>query len=287
MICRALLILTGLLPACIAQAAGLDIPATQVVPAGEVVLGADNTDIAAGADEFPQRRVTVTAAFAMGMTQVTRGQFRRFAEATGFAPKGGCWALTSAGWIIDPDRSWRSPGYPQTDAHPVVCISRNDALAYLAWLTDESGMDFRLPTEAEWTLAAGPSALGRSSQDICTFGNVNDLTSKNKVAKVAEHCDDGFLFTSPAGHFLPNEFGLFDMTGNVWEWTADCHGGGFANLPKDGSPQAERDCAAYALRGHSWTDPPGPVRLGTRYALPGGARQSIVGFRVARGAADD
>ncbi len=286
MVNHAFFFLTLLLAASATRADDMDVPATRTVPAGQVILGADNDDSAAGADEFPKRRVAIASAFGMGATHVTRGQFRQFVQATGFSPDSGCWTLTGNGWAVDPAGSWLSPGFEQADSHPVVCVSRDDALAYAAWLTEETGIPFRLPSESEWTLAAGPSALSRASEELCTFGNINDLTAKNKVAKVAEHCDDGFLHTAPVKSFSANEFGLFDMIGNVWEWTADCHGNGYDDLPDDGSPRIASDCAAFALRGHSWTDPPGPVRLGTRYALPDDTRQSIVGFRIARDIGD-
>jgi len=262
-------------------------PTTRIVPAGPVVMGADSQDVAAGSDEFPARRVDIKSDIAFGTTPVTRGQFAAFLRATDHEIAGGCWTLTPDGWAIDDAANWRAPGFPQTDQHPVTCVSRDDTMAYLTWLTTATGQVYRLPTEAEWVHAAGPSALNRPSETLCAHGNVNDLTAKNKVAKVAEHCDDGFLHTSPVANFSANEFGLFDMVGNVWEWVADCHNGGYADLPTDGTSQTDETCEAYALRGHSWTDPPGPVRLGTRYALPPDARQSIVGFRVVRDLPDD
>lgn len=290
MICRLtlsvlILLLTGLGVA--ASEKGEELPATQIVPGGTVVVGADNLDIAAGADEFPTRRVEIKSDIRVGVTAVTRRQFAIFVKATDYETEGGCWTLTQDGWTVDDAASWLSPGYPQTDQHPVTCVSRSDALNYLDWLTAKTAQRYRLPTEAEWVHAAGPAALNRPSEELCAHGNVNDLTAKNKVAKVAEHCDDGFLYTSPVARFAANAFGLFDMVGNVWEWVADCHNGGYADLPEDGTSQTQDDCEAYALRGHSWTDPPGPVRLGTRYALPAGARQSIVGFRVVREVADE
>ncbi len=251
-----------------------------VMQAGRVTVGGPIDDTAAHADELPTRNIQVAKSFAIGLWPITRGSFSDFVMDSGFEPKGGCWSLTSDGWRQDYGASWQSPGFTQTEHHPVTCVSRRDALAYVRWLSERTGWTFRLPTEAEWTFAAGKVAFWDTPQDVCSFGNVNDLTAKNKVAKAAEPCTDGYMYTSPAGTFAPNTNGLFDMIGNVWEWMADCHNGGYAKLPPDGSPQYTDDCQAYALRGHSWTDPPGPVRLGTRYALPENARQSMVGFRV-------
>ncbi len=110
---------------------------------------------------------------------------------------------------------------------------------------------------------------------------MNDITSKNKVARVGENCIDGAMFTATVGTYKANPNGLFDMIGNAWEWTADCASDDYTDTPTDGSALKVPRCASHTLRGHSWTDAPGPVRIETRYALPVGARQSMVGFRVA------
>jgi len=242
-------------------------------------------DPAAAADEMPRVTVHVGADFQISRTPVTRTAFAAYAADTGFAPEGGCWTLTSKGWRQDPDASWMSPGFDQTDAHPVTCVSYKDAQNYAAWLSRETGVAVRLPTEAEWRLAAGETAFWDQPESICVFGNVNDITAKNKVAKAAEPCTDGYMFTSPVGSFAENPNGLFDVIGNVWEWTSDCHRGRYDALPADAGPSDGDDCDAYALRGHSWTDAPGPVRLETRLPLPPDARQAIAGFRLVRATA--
>lgn len=247
-------------------------------------IGAVSSDPTIGPDEFPRRHVTIAAPYALARHQVTRGEFAAFVTASGYQMPSGCWTLTLEGWRLDPGANWQAPGFPQTDQHPVVCISRNDALAYLTWATETDGRAYRLPSEAEWHLAGTahwPVPFWGTQYEICEFGNVPDLTSKNKVAKVGEPCDDGTLYTAPVGSFSPNPNGLFDMIGNVWEWTADCWRGDYTALPLDGSALASADCDTYALRGHSWTDAPGAITLGTRYSLPPDARQSFVGFRIA------
>jgi len=258
-----------------------DLPQTQRVAEGAVVLGADANDASAAQDEYPQRRVVIANAFDLGTTPVTRGQFRAFVQATGHAADGGCWTLTEEGWALDLSATWQAPGFAQTDQHPVVCVSHPDARAYAAWLSQVTGRRYRLPSEAEWTRAAHNNGFWSAPQTLCHYGNVNDLTAKNATAKAAEPCDDGYAFTSPVAHYAASAFGVYDIVGNVWEWMADCHGGGYAALPADGTAQRSALCNAYALRGHSWTDAPGPVRLQTRYALPADARQAIVGFRIA------
>lgn len=276
------LLFAGCLTAPTAQVRAAELPAMLVIPAGSVTVGAYADDPAASDDEFPQRTVTLANDFRLGITPVTRGAFAQFVQATGHVADSGCWVLSADGWVLDPSASWQAPGFDQTDNHPVTCVSRTDALAYLNWLSLQAAQKFRLPTEAEWTHAAGAPAYWGTPYDICIFGNVNDITAKNKVAKAAEPCTDGAMHTSPVGSYAANPNGLHDMIGNVWEWMADCHAGGYDALPVSGAAQHTADtCDAYALRGHSWTDAPGPVRLETRYALPADARQSMVGFRVA------
>lgn len=258
-------------------------PDMQVIEPGSFEMGAASSDPASSPDELPRHSVTITQSYLVARHQVTRGEFATFIDATDHQIDTGCWSLTREGWIEDPAGSWQAPGYDQTDAHPAVCISRLDALAYIEWLSNTTDRTYRLPSEAEWELAArgtGAQPFWGIPENICTFGNVNDITSKNKVAKVGENCRDNALYTAPVGSYEANPNGLFDMIGNAWEWTADCASADYQHTPTDGSAWTTANCATYSLRGHSWTDAPGPVRIETRYALPPGARQSIVGFRV-------
>ncbi|MEG9862856.1 MAG: SUMF1/EgtB/PvdO family nonheme iron enzyme [Parvularculales bacterium] len=257
----------------------------ETIQPGSFVIGSNIRDSKAGPDVFPAVNVTIAKPFKIGVTQVTRAQFAKFADKTGYDPKPGCRTLTDFGWVQDQKADWRNAGFHQTETDPVVCVSREDALAYISWLSKRDGKSYRLPTEAEWHLASAanrPAPYWGTRYDVCDFGNVPDITSKNKTAKVGEPCNDGSLYTAPAGLYKPNPNGLFDMIGNVWEWTSDCWTGSYDGLPADGAPFVVQGCKKYALRGHSWTDAPGPVSLHTRYALPPEARQAIVGFRLAQ-----
>ena len=259
-------------------------PDMQTIEPGSFEMGAALHDPASSPDERPRHSVLISQAYSIARHQVTRGEFATFVSETDYQIAMGCWSLNQEGWREDASANWATPGYEQTDAHPAVCISRLDALAYIEWLSRTSGRTYRLPSEAEWELAArgtGAQPFWGIPENICTFGNVNDITSKNKVAKVGENCRDNALYTAPVGNYAANPNGLFDMIGNAWEWTADCASADYQHAPADGSAWSTVDCDTYTLRGHSWTDAPGPVRIETRYALPPGARQSIVGFRVA------
>ena len=127
--------------------------------------------------------------------------------------------------------SWRNAGFEQTDEHPVVNVSWNDAVAFCKWLSRKEGKTYRLPTEAEWEYAcrAGTTTRYYSGDDpetLAKVGNVADATAKAKFAnwKYTIKASDGYVFTAPVGQFTPNAFGLYDMHGNAWQWCADRYG---------------------------------------------------------------
>ena len=126
---------------------------------------------------------------ALGRYEVTVGEYRAFASATG-GGAGDCWG-----------DSWRDPGFAQTDRHPVACVSWDDAQAYVSWLSRTAGETYRLPTESEWDRAAAGSQRGCDRERTGSFG------------------------TCPVGSYGTNGVGLSDMVGNLWEWTEDCYEG--------------------------------------------------------------
>ncbi len=269
-------------------------PAMIEILPGRVFVGAALDDWAAGEDEFPLHEVHHKRRFRLSRTPVTRGDFLVFVAATGYASQGACRVSSALGWVDDETADWRNPGFDQSDDHPAVCVSWRDAQAYIAWLNAGTGGSYRLPTESEWAYAARAGSTGRnfwgdSAYDSCTYANVNDLSAKNKSVKAAEPCDDGHLYTSPVGIFLPNGFGLYDIQGNAWEWVADCWTGDYNGHPVDGSAMqnSEGECAQRVARGGSWYDTPGPVRLEAREHRPAATAMSFIGFRLAADARSD
>lgn len=247
--------------------------------------------------ERPQHSENVKS-FAIGRYDVTRGEFSAFIADSGYAIESRC-----EGSVIDTAsesnrKNWRAPGFPQTDRHPVVCVSWDDANAYTAWLSRKTGHAYRLPTEAEWEYAARagtttPRYWGRDN--ACKYANVFDLSALRIYAKPNKpapkpladdfHCDDGYARTSPVGVFRPNGFGLYDMLGNVQQWVADCLG------PYDADKKSapiDKVCDHRVTRGGSWEWGPFGVRsasrgnhmtVESRYIL---IRFTGTGFRVAR-----
>jgi formylglycine-generating enzyme len=191
-----------------------------------------------GSDEQPVHEVRISD-FYMGKYEVTVAEFRKFVEAENYkteAEKGdGSTIYKNGSWSRTAGVNWRhdTEGNTQTDEnHPVIHISWNDATAYCAWLSRTTGKKYRLPTEAEWEYAAGNGSKhtkyswGNSDPSGKKGGNVADKTAKARFTDwtIFDNYTDGYIFTAPVGSFDPNEFGLYDMSGNVWEWCSDWYG---------------------------------------------------------------
>jgi len=271
-------------------------PEMVVVPAGSFTMGSSGAETTREGvpDQFavrerPQRPVTIARPFALGKFHVTRGEFAAFAGATGYVSTG-CHVFKDGKWEWEPSRSWRDPGFAQTDRHPVVCVSHEDAKRYAGWLRERTGKDYRLASETEWEYAArGGTATARYWGDgrdgACDYANGADQSfaealnlDKGKVLQ----CRDGFVHTSPAGSFRANGFGLHDMLGNAWQWVEDCWHENYAGAPSDGSARLSGDCRQRVLRGGSWGNVPGGLRSAARYGYTSVFRYDYNGFRVAR-----
>jgi formylglycine-generating enzyme required for sulfatase activity len=285
-----------------------------LIPAGTFTMGSTEAEIKAVltkwpdakeewlakeewfAEEKPAHKVTLSKAFWVGKHEVMVGQFRRFVEATGYktdAEKGarfkGAVVFADGNVKIAEDASWWNPYFKQTDDHPVVCVSRNDARAFVDWLnaTDKAkpaGASYRLPTEAEWEYAcrAGTTTWYQWGDDPDKgkgWCNAADLTAKKTFPDwTVFNWDDGFLYTAPVGSFKANAFGLHDMHGNVWEWCQDWYG------PYQGGDQTDPSGAASGVvrvvRGGSWYGLPWLLRSACRnWNLPG-TRLFNYGFRL-------
>ena len=122
---------------------------------------------------------------------------------------------------------WRNSGFEQTDGHPVVNVSWNDAQAFCDWLSRKESKKYCLPTEAQWEYACRGRTqtrfyFGDDEEDLAKYGNVADASARKKFPDWSWtiKADDGYVFTAPVGHYQPNGFGLYDMHGNVWQWCA-------------------------------------------------------------------
>jgi formylglycine-generating enzyme required for sulfatase activity len=224
----------------------------------------------------------------MGKYPVTRGQFAEFIQATGYSPARRCFAEVSHGkWDVTSKANWKNPGFEQTDRDPVICISWDDMQAYLKWLSQATGKNYRLPSEAEWEYAARAGTTtsrfwGDDADEACAYADAADRQVKREYGwKDVVDCDDGYLYTAPVGKFKPNKFGLYDMLGNARQVVAGCLTDSIAELLTDGS--ANEDCGnQHPLRGSSWESLAGAImRVASREAVHSDDAQIRFGFRVA------
>ena len=184
--------------------------------------------------EKPVRKVAVSD-FSVAKTETTVGQWRKFCLATGRRM---------------PEASW----FQQSEEHPVINVSWDHAIAYCKWLSEQTGKNYRLPTEAEWEFAARGGVKSKGYP----YSGGNNADSVGWVA----HKNNG---TMPVALKAPNELGLYDMTGNVWEW---CDG------------WYDDTKRFYTTRGGAWDMSGRNNRVTYRNPLAPGSRNHNKGFRV-------
>ncbi len=254
-----------------------DCPEMVVVPDGTFLMGSPQSEQGRSKNEGPQHKVSIPRPLVIGQTEVTRAQFATFLIETTYSSNKGnsC--------------SWDKPGFEQTDQHPAVCVSRDDAKAYADWLTKKTGKNYRLPSETEWEYAARAGTdtaryWGEAFDPIgCDYANIADATiAKKWGASSYTECDDGNAYTTPVKSKQPNKFGLYDMIGNVSEWTEDCWNESYSGAPENGEAWSKGNCGQRVLRGGSWFSHPANARAAFRYSYQSFARAYYVGFRLVR-----
>jgi formylglycine-generating enzyme required for sulfatase activity len=245
-------------------------PVMIVIPRGRFQMGSPSDEPGHLYDEGPVREVRIDYDFAVGLYPVTHGEWKKYLAKTGRSGSGNC---SVYGAEQRPEYSWKNPGFAQDDSHPVVCVSWKEAQSYASWLSGQTGRHYRLLSEAEYEYInrAGSSTAyfwGSSAEHQCQFANGADAAAAEAhvPAPTIADCDDGYAFTSPAGTFKKNLFGLYDTTGNAWSWTQDCwHESYNGAAPTDGSPWVDvEDCSSRVIRGGSWGDTPAGLRAAIR-----------------------
>jgi formylglycine-generating enzyme required for sulfatase activity len=209
-------------------------------------------------DEQPQHPVVITRPFYLTAHPVTVGQFRRFVEVS----------------ASKTDGKWQSPGFAQGEDHPVVCVSHDDALEFLAWLNKQEkaqAFRYRLPTEAEWEHACRVGGKG-------VYGLGDDPAELSRVAWFLNNSDGA---THPVGQKEANAIGLYDMLGNVWEWCDDPYDPAFYQSSPTEDPRNTKGVTLRVFRGGSWGFEPWGCRPACRRRLTPASRYYDLGFRVA------
>lgn len=174
------------------------------------------------------------------------------------------------------------------DNLPVVNVSWEDANGFAKWLSEKSGETYRLPSEAQWEYATRAGSRqsrfwGNNPDEACNYANVADLTAKKeRPSWTSFHCDDGYLAASPVGSFQPNDFGLYDTLGNVWEWCRDVYNSeAYSKLPKQ-DPVYAGQGEYRVMRGGGWSNGPLGIRNSHRVGLSPNFGHHSLGFRLVK-----
>ncbi|MCK9388540.1 MAG: SUMF1/EgtB/PvdO family nonheme iron enzyme [Sulfuritalea sp.] len=264
-------------------------PELVTVPGGEYVMGSGPDQKPREPDEEPPHRVRVAGPFAVGKFEVTRAQYAAFSIETDRPRKVGCHSTIGGRFHKNPKATWENPGFEQNDDEPVVCVSWDDAQAYVAWLSKKTGKKYRLLNEAEWEYVARAGSTGKrhwaetDDAAVCRYASVADTSIKGVSPGMPMFpCSDGSKYTSPVGRFPANSFGVHDMLGNAWEWVEDCWNEGHAGAPELAQARLSGACTERAFRGGAWNSTPATVRSAYRDRESKDERHDNLGFRAAR-----
>ena len=226
-----------------------DCPEMVVVPPGDFEMGSSDSPF-----EKPPHQVTIAKSFAIGRREIN------FREWDACVAAGGCKA-------IGDDRGWGR------GEQPVVNLSWDDARAFVIWLSQKTGRPYRLPSEAEWEYAA-------------RAGTKTKYWWGRDVGKGNANCDDcgvtAVRKALPSGSFRPNGFGLYDTSGNVYEWVADCWNDDYNKAPRDGSTWTSGQCQQRVIRGGSFANKSNAATSSARFRYDQDVRYYANGFRVVR-----
>ena len=237
-------------------------PEMVVVPAGTFMMGSPASEEARDGDEGPMHQVTIAQPFAVGKYEVT------FAEWEACVTGGGCNGYRPG------DNGWGR------GRRPVINVSWEDVQAYVRWLSEQTGEVYRLLSEAEW-------------EYVARAGTTTPFHTGTTISTEQANYDGNFAYgsgrngeyrgkTVPVGRFPANAFGLYDVHGNVWEWTQDCWNKSYAGAPSNGGAWERGACSRRVRRGGSWSNDPRLLRSATRYGNTAGNRINLNGVRLAR-----
>lgn len=250
-------------------------PRLRSIPGGTFTMGSNTSD--AESDETPH---TVTVgSFEMMQHEVTVAEFKAFIAATGYQTDAdkrtgdyGSRIWTGTTWEKKDNVNWTcdvkgNPRPASEDNHPVIHVSWNDAVAYANWLSEQTGRTWRLPTEAEWEYAA-------KGGETYTYAGSNDINA------VAWYWDNASKTTHPVGQKKPNGYGLYDMTGNVWEWCSDWYSSDYYKSSPNDNPKGPATGSYRIIRGGAWSNNAVYCRASARLNSGPSNRSHDIGFRL-------
>lgn len=273
-------------------------PEMIVLSIGSFGMGSRDDEPEHEANETPQREVLFKHGFAMARTEVTVEQFGRFVQATHYrtdAERSGHSMVYDEikGKLDERDGvDWRDDyaGQRAVPPQPVMHVSWNDAQAYTVWLSKETAHLYRLPSEAEfeYALRAGDKGAYPWPGSSKPPNGIGDLAGSDASPSGRHWGDafvgysDGYWGPAPVARFTANAFGLYDMVGNLSEWTQDCWHDGYRRAPADGSAWVNPGCPKRVVRGASWASSPLQARSAYRAAIDADSSSARIGFRVVR-----
>jgi formylglycine-generating enzyme required for sulfatase activity len=273
-------------------------PALVVIRAGSFLMGSTADESGRDANEGPQHRVTLSKGYALGLQEVTVAQFRAFINATAYRTtadidgESRVYDEASGRITLKKGIHWGHDyeGQRAQDNMPVVHVSWHDAKAYAGWLAEQTGRNYRLPTEAEFEFALRGGTVTRywwgddqPDQALENLTGLEDRSPSGRQWSVGfRRYGDGYWGPAPGATFPPNPMGLHDMAGNVSEWVEDCWHQTYVQAPADGSAWVNPGCERRVLRGGYWASAPEQSRSASRLPASSLMHGPQMGFRVAR-----
>jgi formylglycine-generating enzyme required for sulfatase activity len=279
------------------------------IPPGKFLMGSPQEE-EGRYDNEERHEVEITKAFYLGKYEVTVGQFRAFVQATGYQTEaekdeksGGGYDEEKKEFPYNKKYAWQDPGFAQTDDHPVVNVSWNDAKEFCDWLSKKEDQQYRLATEAQWeyscraktktrfycgdddgSLERAANIADKSLKAKWNYSNLTNQAFKKLITDWFDKVswDDGYPFTAPVGKFQQNAFGLHDMHGNVWEWCQDWYDKDYYKNSPRVDPEGPSAGSFRVIRGGSFGDPPRGCRAARRFRYEPAYRLFTLGFRVVR-----
>ncbi len=262
---------------CMIVASASDIEVEQIAGSMVLIKGGcfrmGNTFDGGDKDEKPVHKVCV-GDYYLGKYEVTNRQFATFLNDVDKATNRKLWFTINEKehcYISGDIGNYRvRSGYEE---HPVVCVSWHGATEFAAWISEKTGFNYRLPTEAEWEYAA---RSGGKQEKWSGTGY------ESKIGEYAWYADNSGNKTHPVGQKKPNVSGLYDMSGNVWEWVRDWYKGDYYQKNQENNPEGPLEGSGRVVRGGCCDNPPKALRTANRVGYTPVGRGFDIGFRLAR-----
>lgn len=221
----------------------------------------------------------------VGKYEVTKKQFIQFVEETNYNIQDeGCYVLDNNIWIKDGSFSYLNPSFVQNENHPVTCVSYEDASAYIKWLNQKSGARYRLPTTHEWNQIASAGTQKTYPTGSCITSQQANFDSRSLEKSCQDSSKIYLQKTQPVSSYQPNAWGIYNLAGNVSEWTNTCSPvedslvNLFSRFKKDDSCAGKK----IYLKGGSWLDPARNLQIETSQMESRSIRRYTYGFRIVK-----